>query len=311
MDRRKFFFTEIFLSSNSIDEIINCNLQPESIWCCPEIKGNNSKISFASNIYCFGDLLYKIITNNNPFTDKNERKIQKKPNLELNFELKSLIEKCVDIEPNNRPSLDEINPEIEDVEFQNENNNSLIGIINNISTISSGTSHSNNNLKIESQIDDTLINEYIQKDDNKINNNLNIGNKKKNYNKIISEQNVTEFSIIKNEGYEINKISENKSINNEGKIEETNIKSKTNEEKNLKKKYEDGITFKDIENEDYKLCYIHIDIIHKEENPIEMEIFDVYIDSKKGYTLRKDGESKDKKGYFYFSQYFHFIIIME
>lgn len=75
----------------------------------------------------------------------------------------------------------------------------------------------------------------MQKDDNKINNNLNIGNKKKNYYNIISEQNVTEFSIIKNEGYEINKISDNKSINNEGKIEETNIKSKTNEEKNLKK----------------------------------------------------------------------------
>ena len=66
-----FCFTEIFLSSNSIDEIINCNLQPESIWCCSEIKGNNSKISFASNICCFGYLLYKIITNNNPFTDKH------------------------------------------------------------------------------------------------------------------------------------------------------------------------------------------------------------------------------------------------
>ena len=32
-----------------------------------------------------------------------------------------------------------------------------------------------------------------------------------------------------------------------------------------------------------------------------MEIFDVYIDSKKGYTLRKDGESKDKKGYLFFT----------
>ena len=63
--------TEIFLSSESVEEKINFELPPENIWCSPEMKGKNSQISFASNICCFGYLLYKIITNNNPFTDKH------------------------------------------------------------------------------------------------------------------------------------------------------------------------------------------------------------------------------------------------
>ena len=86
------------------------------------MKGKNSKISFASNICCVGYLLYKIITNKNPFTDK-ERKVQEGiPNFELNFKLKSLIQRCVDIEPDKRPSLNEIESEIEEFSEGYENN---------------------------------------------------------------------------------------------------------------------------------------------------------------------------------------------
>ena len=64
-----------------------------------ELKEKIQKYLFASNKCCFGYLLYKIITNNNPFTDSKKRKEQIIPN----FELKSLIQKYVVIKPDNRP----------------------------------------------------------------------------------------------------------------------------------------------------------------------------------------------------------------
>ena len=45
-------------------------------WLVPEIKNNKAKLSFSSNIYCLGNLFYKISFNKNPEKDIKLKKTQ-------------------------------------------------------------------------------------------------------------------------------------------------------------------------------------------------------------------------------------------
>ena len=192
----KIYFTEIFLSTKSIDENIDFELQPQSIWCPPEIKGRKSKVSFASNICSLGYLLYKIITKIDPFKDIKERKNNKIPNLlETNFELKKIIELCIQIDPSKRPSLSEISDNIEDVEFNEEN----IEDIDSISHINHNSNNLEENTFLSKSYESEIFNEKTEKEEEK--NKESRGNEE-NENKTTINQiqmnNSMEFSILKN-----------------------------------------------------------------------------------------------------------------
>ena len=109
-----FLLSEIFLATNSVEEetqeieLINKNIKD---WLPPEFKKNKAKLSFASNIYCLGNIFYKIAFNKNP-----------KANIKIpeNSLYKKLIENCLENTKNKRWSIEDIQKYINENEFDEE-----------------------------------------------------------------------------------------------------------------------------------------------------------------------------------------------
>ena len=273
-----FFISEIFLFSDSNAKEVEIELDISKEWFVPEFNSNKAKVSFASNIYCLGNLFYKFAFNKKPFKDEQERnKLGKVPLIKENSKYKELIEMCLKKNPKERCSIDDIinyiyekideeNPN-EDIDNINESNNELKDIsINNISNIQFNQSEINKkeiDHKGQYEIID-LINKIDNEDEEKkIKNSNELKNKKAE----MESQN-----LLQNNGE--NKIEEDNIQENIGKYDESNIFKKEIKEtlNNINEEGYDKIINQTKENN-----------IQKENKLNEIkDLFETNLDNKKG-----------------------------
>ena len=113
--KQYFLLSEIFLDADSSEEekekeIILKDKKLKK-WLVPEFKNNKAKLSFSSNIYCLGNLFYKISFNKNP---------EKDIKIEENSLFKKLIENCLKINKEERWSIEEVDNYINENNFEEE-----------------------------------------------------------------------------------------------------------------------------------------------------------------------------------------------
>ena len=227
-----FFLSEIFLVANSPEEDIEFELNNKKVqeWLVPEFVKNKAILSFQSNIFCLGNLFYKIVFDVNP---KNQIKIDD------NSIYKDLIYNCIKKDKKERWAIEEIE------KYINENN-------------------------FEDSQDKDINNDEVDKEKNDINSNININNNIKNEKEKHSEIQVKNINFENNEGNNllfnkkdniqndikdnINPLIINKNIDNNIKYEENNKNMKEfNNEIKIENNEKNGEINKNIETKENKI----------------------------------------------------------
>ena len=286
-----FLVSEIYLETDSPEKEIEIELCNKDLndWRVPEFIKNKAKLNFSSNIYCLGNIFYKIIFNENP----------KKPlKIEEHSVYKELIDKCM-----NRCTIEEIRNYIQENDFEEKEKEMSI----------------KQNLEKEN-----LKKEFMQliDEENKLNNkndNINIENRIKNIDEKGNEEDNKEQIINLNEIKNDNNIILNKNeikeiqntiINNEDKIlkfdeKNNNIKDEiiennlnnnnkiSNSEKNNFNDKNDTTLLIDSKKNNYKNNNL-IDNIDYNENIRNEKNFNVTNDNNIGGDNLSNNQNKDE-----------------
>ena len=254
-----FLLTEIFLETDSPEketDIIELPYNRKiSNWLVPELVNKKPKLTFASNIFCLGKLLYKVAFNREP---------EKQLKIEEDSIYKELIEMCMNTKDiKERPTINDI------LEYINENNfDELEEEIN----TKENQAKEKNLLKDENKLKGRDIEDI--KDINKQINNDEKENKEKNENNNINEVKDNKNILIEKEINEKN----NKMIIEEANINlkddnVNNINNEITENKIIEKDNMDEINLnnknKELLNnvkEDNELNNNNLEIIEKNDN---------------------------------------------
>ena len=191
-----FYFTEIFLVSDSTEKELEIELNIASEWLIPEFKMQKAKISFNSNICCLGYLFYIILYNEKPFKNEKERKENNNmPILKEDFQHKELIEKCIKSNPTERCSIDEIQDYINNKIYEDSNTNNNTGVEISINNLDNENIHINNNYEDKNSEQNFFDNSQENNDNSKLDTDIYDNNKLENEGIHIKEKNI----ITKNE----------------------------------------------------------------------------------------------------------------
>ncbi|OUM69791.1 hypothetical protein PIROE2DRAFT_57210 [Piromyces sp. E2] len=247
-------FTEIFLSVDSENTLINIERIPSSKWFVPEFSqlngSNQCTLSFYSSVHSFGCILYYLITGLEPpeseeewrnyFNDNSNNNKMKNKNINL---FRDIIKDCI--------NASETNPK------DNDNNN--------------GNNNENNNENNNNENNDNNNDE----DNDNNNDEDNESAKKKNQ-----------------KGKKENQNNGNNKKNSNGNKEKFIVPVD---------KFIDGYTYKGINDNTKTIIYfVHIDIKLKSPINFDIEVYDLYKPTTKGYKLLKY-EFNNKDGTKYFS----------